>query len=406
MAAVQWHWGPNHPVGMALHDRMCSVYIRARKYEKALEFHNLSLDLAMVALGKNHIVTAGYLTKAGILQVQLQMTDAAIKSLNEALHIYATLSAAPTLLAEVHAYLAEAYDARGDPDAAVGHAQKARRLREKAVGQMDPRSVASCLQVATLLNKPYAGYSGVLTPAIRAAYRETISCYEKAFRYIKTHTVAHRPQQLWGVQVRVSQAGSSGAGSVQALSSAASSVGGGGGASAVLARSSSSCGGASGLQLRRVGSTLSLPVGEGWPSFAPARAQPVAGPAIAPPFAPMPPLPRNMLHRLTRQIVALKLQLLDAPRHRELLRTLRRAALARAGGSGADDGDDDDEGGGSGAGMPLPLPPAPPRDKALYREVIVKMAAVSPSIYLDGLMARIDDEDESALHELAVAIEL
>ncbi|KAI9362060.1 hypothetical protein DFJ73DRAFT_756904 [Zopfochytrium polystomum] len=409
VALVQWHCGLSHPIGMALHDRMCTIYIKARKYEQALEFHNISLSLAMNALGKNHIVTAGYRTKvieteirnigfrsvaytlfnllgekAGILQSQLRQTDEAIHSLNEALHIYTTLSATSTLLAEVHAHLADAYDARGDPDAAINHAQRSRRLREKALGQMDPRSVASCLQVASLLMKPFENYAGVLTPPIRSAYRDTITCYEKAFRYIKTHLMAQHQGQLWGMHVLSSSA--------SVLSSSGAST-----APSSVVHVTSVAGSALSGSVRRTGSTMSVPVGDGWPSFTPARALPVAGPAISPPFAPMPPLPKSILHKLTRRIITLKLALLETPRHRELIRTLR-AALQK----GEGDGETVDAAG-IVAGSTLSVGQ---RERGLYREVIVKMAAVSPSIYLDGVIARIDDEDESAVDELAIALEL
>lgn len=399
VAVVEWHWGATHPIGMALHDRMSAVYIKARKYEQALEFHNISLELAMAALGKNHAVTAGYQAKAAVLQSQLRQTDEAIRNLSEALHTYEILSASPTLISEVHSHLADAYSSRGDFDAAISSAQMARRLRERALGQMDPRSVSSCLQVASFLMKPYESYEGVLTPVIRKAYSDAIICYEKVFRYVKTHLVAN----------------SASGGRDGSWSSSGSSLAGSGGGGSVVGGGAFSSSGSSvsGTMWRATGSTLSVPVGEGWPSFTPARATPVSGPAVSPPFAPMPPLPKSILHKLTRRIVGLKIALLEKPSHRKLIRTLRNSMQVSPGGgdNGGCGGDSrlsvGREAAGScdgaaGAGGIDRVPFA--FDPTLARDVIVRMAAVSPSIYLDGIISRIDDEDESAVEELAIAL--
>lgn len=40
------------------------------------------------------------------------------------------------------------------------------------------------------------------------------------------------------------------------------------------------------------------------------------------------------------------------------------------------------------------------------RQVILRLAAVSPSIYIDGILARIEDEDETAIEELAIVLQL
>lgn len=60
---IEWRWGKGHCFAMALHDRMAAMYIKAKKPEQALEFHDLSLEIALKSLGKHHVITAGYLVK-------------------------------------------------------------------------------------------------------------------------------------------------------------------------------------------------------------------------------------------------------------------------------------------------------------------------------------------------------
>ena len=63
LETIKWHWGIDHPIEMALHDRVSSIYYRANCPQKSLEHHLLSLGIAERSLGKNHTVTAGYLIK-------------------------------------------------------------------------------------------------------------------------------------------------------------------------------------------------------------------------------------------------------------------------------------------------------------------------------------------------------
>ncbi|KAI8614375.1 translation initiation factor eIF3 subunit 135-domain-containing protein [Chytriomyces sp. MP71] len=364
VAGVKWNWGLQHPMGMALHDRLSAAYLRVGRYTEALEFHKISLEIALTEFGKSHMVTAGYLTKAGILRLHLSQTDAAIKSLTEALQIYKTHSSPVTYIAQVHSHLADALDARGDSDAAIANAQKARKLWEKARGQMDPRSVASNMQTATLLLKPYAEYKGVLTPAIKGAYREAITCYEKVFRYLKNTSSPVR-----GSGASIISSRSSTVSSMESFSTRHTT-------SAVTESSASSSGSV-------------------------AIATPIVGPAVVPPFAPLPVLPKSILHKLTKKIVTLKLALVESPRHKEVVRTLRQGNAT----ANPDDGNEED------AYIPLKFKGsefvvAKAFDPVMAREVVIKMAAVSPSIYLDGVLARIDDEDVSAIDELAIAIQL
>ncbi|KAJ3051217.1 hypothetical protein HK097_007820 [Rhizophlyctis rosea] len=343
LETIKWHWGIDHPIEMALHDRVSSIYSRANCPQKALEHHLLSLGIAERSLGKNHTVTAGYLVKAGCLLLTFGQINEAIQRLTEALHIYQSLNSDTSLIAEVHYHLAEALAERGDLDSALTNAQRARKLREKCFGQMDPRAVETFRQVARLLLAPYKEYTGVLTPQIKAAYKEAITCHEKVFRYLKT---------IRGSSSNMSSGLSSSAASVHSTSSIS-----------IYQQKKPP----SNTSITTILPSTSLLASSGFP-------HPVAGPLVCSPFHPPTPFPRSLLHRLTRQIVSLKLTLLDEPRHRECVRTLRaRNAEAHL-------------------------------DAHEAREVVLRLAAVSPSVYLDGVVQRIDQDDDSALEELAIVM--
>ncbi|KAI8913757.1 translation initiation factor eIF3 subunit 135-domain-containing protein [Powellomyces hirtus] len=322
---VLWHCGNDHPVVMGLHDRMAGVYERSKKFAKALEYYGCSLKVAEKALGKNHLVTAGYLVKIGSLYHSLNNPTESIARFTEALHLYQGLNAALPLVAHLHYHFAQPLGERGDLDSAITHSQRARRMYEKVFGQADPRTVEACRQVAKLVLMPYGRYEGVLTPVIRNAYKEAVGCYEKVFRFVK----------------------SSRSGACEGRKSLVSVV------EAVPTNPSPPLLG-----------TSSYPT-------------PISGPLITPTMLhPLPQHPRSLLHSLTRQIISLKLRLVDSPQHREIVRTLR----------------------------------AQNKDKVLSsgeaRGVVLRLAAVSPSVYLDGVMGRIEEGDGSAVDELGVVLML
>lgn len=58
-----WHWGPDNLISMTFHDRMSMIAHKLKNAKKAAEYHKLSLDVAIKALGNNHSVTASYLTR-------------------------------------------------------------------------------------------------------------------------------------------------------------------------------------------------------------------------------------------------------------------------------------------------------------------------------------------------------
>ncbi|KAI8588718.1 hypothetical protein BDZ88DRAFT_177724 [Geranomyces variabilis] len=329
VATTLWHCGADHPVVMGLHDRIAGVFERGGKFAKALEYYSRSLKVAEKALGKNHLVTAGYLVKLGSLYHAINNPTESIKVFTEAQHLYQGLHAATPLVAYMHHHFAQPLAERGDLDAAIAHAQRAKRMFEKAFGQADPRTVEACRQVARFVLMPYVRYEGVLTPVIRSAYKEAVACYEKVFRFVKS------------------------------------------------ARSGA-CDGSKSLIASAAPDDGALPINPSPPLLGTSSyPAPISGPLITPTTRhPLPQHPRSLLHSLTRQIISLKLRLVDSPQHREIVRTLR----------------------------------AQNRDKVLStgeaRGVVLRLAAVSPSVYLDNVMGRIEEGDGSAIDELGVVLML
>jgi hypothetical protein len=212
--------------------------------------------------------------------------------------------------------MADALEQRGDYDAAVDHAQKCRRLRETSFGFSDVRVIHSCRQVAKVLLAPYKDYKGVLTVAIKSAYREAISCHEKVFRFL---------QNQQGLSRRKSKK-----------------------------------------------STI---------KSSPEKIAMISGPMVAAPFGWTPPFAKNLLHRLTKEIVRMKLDLVEDPKLRECIRTLRQRRTEM-----------------------LASEHPNPFEAEDARSTIMKMAAVTPSVYLDDILQRISHGDDSAVEELFMVI--
>ena len=262
----------------------------------------------------------------------LKKTDEAIENLTEALHIYEGLKADVSFIAEVHYYFAECLEERGDISKALHHAQICRKYREKCFGLADSRSVDSFRQVARLLLSPYKDYNGVITPQIKKAYSEAIVCLEKVFRYLKTVKATRKERRQ----------------------------------EAALKRSAS-------VVTLTNQDTLKLP----YDTDVTTHVQ-ILGPLVKSPFGACPCIPRSLLHQLTKQIVGLKLLLVEDPKHKDCIRMLRSQTH-----NSLQEND---------------------LDPVDAKSVILRLAAVSPSVYLDGILQRIEDEDESAIDELKIVL--
>ncbi|KAJ3365891.1 hypothetical protein HDU91_002046 [Kappamyces sp. JEL0680] len=325
LSILSWHWGAHNPLTMTLLDRMSSIYHRAKDPQRAFDFHMQSLDVAVQTLGNNHGITAGYLARAGCYMGSLGKVDDAVKLFTQALNIFTSSRADPSLIAEVHYHYADALAQKGDYDRAVDHAQKCRKMRESCFGFTDVRVIHSCRQVAKLLLAPYKDYKGVLAPVVKAAYREAISCHEKVFRYLQN---------------------------VQGASSRRKSM-------------------------RRSLSRMSFGSISHTTTSHPAAVErlSMAGPLVVAPFGWTPPFAKNLLHRLTKEIVAMKLALVEVPAQKECIRMLRAKLAA------TDDFDDEDA-----------------------KSIVLRMAAVTPSVYLDDVLQRISLGDECGVHELGLIL--
>jgi tetratricopeptide (TPR) repeat protein len=317
-AVLEWNWGEYSPLLMTLHDAMSEVYHKAKDPERAYEFHHQSLRIANQSLGDNHVVTAAYLTRAGCYSANMGNSDIAIQNFTLALEIFQSTYAEASLTAEVHYHMADALEQKGDYDGAVEHAQICRKMREGAFGFADIRVIHSCRQLSRLLLAPYRDYKGILTPAIRNAYKEAISCNEKIFRFLQNQqALARRKSRKVSRPVKVQE----------------------------------------GIVDTTIGKRIS-------------------GPLLQPPYGWTSPFPKNLLHRLTKEIVQMKLALVESPQHREYIRTLRQKRQESC----------------------LEFDP----DEA--KATILKMAAVSPSVFLDDIFVRIAQGDETAVEELGIVI--
>lgn len=220
---------------------------------------------------------------------------------------------------------------KGDYDKAVEHAQKCRRMRETSFGFADVRVIHSCRQVAKLIREPYKDYTGVMTTLVKSSYREAISCHEKVFRFL---------QNQQGVNKRKSIRRSHSTNSMMALS----------------------------FPNRPSPGTETQLV--------------MAGPLVVSPLGWTPPFSKNLLHKLTKEIVAMKLALIENPKQKECIRTLRARRVQMFQEGVSDDSFD-------------------PEDA---RETVRRMAAVTPSVYLDDVLQRVSHGDESAVHELSLVL--
>ncbi|KAI9014870.1 translation initiation factor eIF3 subunit 135-domain-containing protein [Gaertneriomyces semiglobifer] len=349
VAAVQWHWSAEHPAATALHDCMAAVYLTIKKPQQALKYYSESLQVAEKALGKSHVVTGAYLTKIGCLLQGLRRTEEAIERFTDALHVYEGLNVDDHLVAQVHYEFAEVLASRGDHDAAIEHAHKAKALFETTFGQSDGRTVESYRQVARLVLNPFKEYRGVLTPQVRAAHKEAITCLERVFRYVKKMKPTRKQDGLGKAE---------GWKSSVSVVSMASSV--------MTTRSAPA---EPSTAVHETGARPTLGVA----SFP----HPIAGPLAQECFPTRPSLAQCSTYQLTRQIVRLKIRLLESPQHHDTIRALRAHSTQLTAVDGAE-----------------------------ARGIIHRLSIVSPSSYFDGIMSRIDERDEAAIEELGVLLYL
>ena len=237
--------------------------------------------------------------------------EKAVQYFTIALEIFQSTRSDSASIAEVHYHFADALEKRGDFDNAIIHSQTCRKIREQSFGFSDIRVIHSCRQLSRLLLAPYQDYKGILTPAIKDAYREAISCNEKTFRYL---------QNQQGVA-------------------------------------------------RKRSKRTSMRETE--------KVRKFSGPLLQMPYGWTTPFPKNLMHKLTKEIVQMKLDLVESPQHRECIRMLRQQNR-----------------------QDLVFEPED------AKAIILKIAAVSPSVYLDDILVRVGHGDETAVEELGLVIVL
>lgn len=229
---------------------------------------------------------------------------------------------------------------RGDLEGAIHHAQKCRKIRERIFGLLDVRVMESCRQTARMVLAPFKEYSGVLTPQIKQSYREAIQCHEKVFRFLQQQKSRLRK------------------------------------ANTLRKRQS-------------VRSMVSMKT-ENEPPIKETVPHSYCGPLVISPFGWAPPLNSSMLHKLTKEIVSMKLSLVELPKHRDCIRQFRARRELQA---------KERENGNETVG-------AFAFDEEDARSAILRMAAVTPSVYLDDILHRIEQDDQGAINELGLVMTL
>jgi len=335
LAQIEWEYGVDHIVSLALHDRMCYVYEQCKRKTHALDFIRTSLRICLKSLGKHHLISAGYKVKAAIIMSELDMNEEALKYFVEALHILSSIQADHEVISEAHYHIANILFNKGDVEGAISHSQKCKKQREGAFGQQDPRTVEVYIQLSNFILSPYTAHNGLVTPQIRHAYKEVINCDEKVFRHLKTLNSSTRNSNLLSSKRSVSQ-----------------------------------------LSIATTTKSLYTNSSQRYNIEAKINIHPVSGPFFASPFTSPIPLGKNLLHKITKQIVHLKIELLEAANHKETVRKLRMSHLGKD------------------------ICPSE------AKRVIMRLVAVSPSVYMDGIMARTEDNDDEALEELSMLLQL
>lgn len=204
-AIIEFHWGMDHPLMMALHDKLAFLFCKVGLNEDGLKYHQSAMVIAFKTLGKNHLIAAGHLTRAGHIYLNLALHDEAIQHFSDSLTILqsfvrsAVASAGSnngsngsippqtaTAIAENHYCIAECLYAKGDIEGAMKHSYECRKLRERTLGPMHPMTVDTYKQFAKLVMTNYEDYDGVMTPHVKKCFQSAIACYDKVFKFVKS----------------------------------------------------------------------------------------------------------------------------------------------------------------------------------------------------------------------------
>ena len=194
MASVlEYHWGPDHPIHMSLLDRMVYWLTKLSQSGLAYEYLQKSMKLAFRTLGRAHVVSAGYMTKAGYMLLERGRSTDVLSMFKEALNFFNETRPESEAVAENHYCIAECLVDLGDIQQALEHSAKSKQIREKLYGQMaqqsrassHPKIIDSYQQYAKILASRYTDYEGVMTSHMKRDLMAAIQCYEKVFKYMK-----------------------------------------------------------------------------------------------------------------------------------------------------------------------------------------------------------------------------
>ncbi|KAI9139390.1 clustered mitochondria-domain-containing protein [Paraphysoderma sedebokerense] len=382
---LEFHWGEDHPLAINLHDKISQLFCRINLNQKGYEYHKRALQLAYRILGKNHAVTARHLLKSGYILHTLNRISEALSTFTEALQIFQSLPNCQVHIAETHYCLASSYEIKGDLDTAINHSQSARKIREKLWGPLHALTAESYLQLANLVLASYADYQGVITPQIKASYQLAITCFEKVFKFYKSkkNGAAGKSPQKGGFNSN-SQYSSLNASTTSFLSRLDQLSAANGSMTSLLSHSTANQ------------SSISLAISQATGCGAPFTTNITSSPTKYRSSNTQPnpggggnniTSKTNQLLMLTRQMISLKFKILQN-HQKELLRAARYALESTA--------EDREE---------------QQADREKYEEltvkdVILKLVHLTPIVYLEDVLARINDGEEEANFELKIIVQI
>lgn len=102
LSALDFHWGPYHPLHSTIYSLLAYLYMEARNYEESLVLYKNSLMCCLRVLGPNHPHTGEVYLEIGKLYLAMEIPNEALTALEKSHSIYEA-SLGPYSLSSVNA---------------------------------------------------------------------------------------------------------------------------------------------------------------------------------------------------------------------------------------------------------------------------------------------------------------
>ncbi|KAI9221115.1 hypothetical protein BC828DRAFT_381871 [Blastocladiella britannica] len=421
LSAIGKHWGPDHPLVIDVHLRLARAASSAGAPAAALEHYGRALRAAVRSLGRTHPATARLQLSAAmeLLSESEKRAPEAARMATDALAAFAggsgsssssggeSQAATDAFAAEravALAVLAESRGVQGDLAMARSHAIEARKIRERLYGWNHVLTADACAQCAELAVAAAAvgapgedSASEIITPAARADVLFAIESYARVFKYHKARSAGNAVSSTTAFATAGSGGGASGSASSRAGSPAfgsSSTISGSvaTGASAATASTAYSTAPTATIANSSMTAFSASCVVD---LLAPDAAADVADestiiarlPLMSEPLVRVPKLvtpdgPANAaLLKLARMLVSLKFRTVS-PHHGLHVRAARQRAQSMRQGGGLE------------------------MAAEAMRDVMSHLVGLTPAVFIDHCLSRIDEGEDEALNELAVVVSL